>query len=337
MFYVKLELFPSDMSSILNKEILMTSLITTLNESKVLTDIDNFTISMCYEAYTEESFKHGLIQLIPQFKAVYQPTLQYSECIQIFHSLVKIVDEMLNGQDIVLIQDFDHSQFIRLADTLSTLKLNASLQFIRFKAQEKRNQRSLQLYLQQLTQHYAKLLFVRVDLAIQMKDQHQVDIQQFNQYIQRFLSRVQNQDTCFKDLEGYAWAIEQGEDKGYHCHVLLIYNGHQRQNDFWIGLQVRDCWSALTDQKGYAFVSNAPEYKKKFEDQGTLGIGMIHRNQPEQVQNAIQAAMYLVNPEKDRQYLRVSVSGMRSFGRGLFANTKRRGLTESSIDQNVVG
>jgi hypothetical protein len=314
------------MSLIINKEILMTNSSTVLNESKVLTDIDNFIISM-YKAYSEESFKQELIKLIPQFKTIYQPARQYSECIKIFHSLANVVDEILNGQDISLVRSFDDRHLWRLVDTLSDLKSNASLQFIKFKAQERRNQKSLLFYLQQLIQHYAKLLFVRVDLAIQMKYQHEVDIQQFNQHLQHFLNRVQNQDTCFNELQGYAWALEQGEQKGYHCHVLLIYNGHKHQNDFGIGLQVRDCWSTLTDQKGYTFISNTSEYKKKFEDQGTLGIGMIHRNQPEQVQNAIQAAMYLVNPEKDKQYLRVAMQGMRSFGRGLFANTKRRGLT----------
>jgi hypothetical protein len=40
-----------------------------------------------------------------------------------------------------------------------------------------------------------------------------------------FIGYIQDGDKCFSDLEGYAWALEQGEEKGYHCHLLLIYNG----------------------------------------------------------------------------------------------------------------
>ncbi|NAR74701.1 hypothetical protein [Acinetobacter haemolyticus] len=49
------------------------------NESKVLMDIENFIISMTYENYTEQGFKDGLMQLIPQFKAIYQPHLKYAQ------------------------------------------------------------------------------------------------------------------------------------------------------------------------------------------------------------------------------------------------------------------
>ena len=34
-------------------------------------------------------------------------------------------------------------------------------------------------------------------------------------------NRISNQDGCFSDLQGYAWAVEQGEQRGYHSHLLL--------------------------------------------------------------------------------------------------------------------
>ena len=170
---------------------------------------------------------------------------------------------------------------------------------------------------------------------IALDHQHEVGIEQFNHYLRIFINRVQNQDTCFKDLQGYAWAIEQGEKKGYHCHVLLIYDGHKHQSDFGIALQVGQCWKQITENKGYFFTSNSTEYKNKFDQKGMLGIGMIYRKNPQQVQNAINAAMYLVNPEKDNQYLRVKTLRMRSFGKGQYEIDKRRGCTINVLKESA--
>lgn len=303
----------------------MNTSIPTLNESKVLMDIDNFITSMSYKRYTEQGFKDGLIQLTTQFKAIYQSHLRYAQSIETFHSLTKAIDKMLNGEDISAVKHLNPMQMSRLLELLHYGKLNFALEMIGLKAQEQRNQRSLREYLQQLTQHYSKLLFIRIDLSVELKHQHTVDIEQFNAYLRTFINRVQNQDTCFKGLQGYAWALEQGATKGYHCHVLLIYDGHKHQKDFGMAIQVGQCWSEITVNKGYYFISNSPEYKEQFQKKGKLGIGMIHRNKPEQIQNAINAAMYLVNPEKDNQHLRARTPRMRSFGKGQYELNKRRG------------
>ena len=91
-----------------------------------------------------------------------------------------------------------------------------------------------------------------------------------------------------------------------------------------MAIQVGQCWTEITESKGYVFTSNSTEYKERFNQKGILGIGMIHRNNPEQVKNAINAAMYLVNPEKENQHLRVKVQGMRSFGKSQYVIEKRR-------------
>lgn len=304
----------------------MNTSIPTLNESKILVDIENFIISMSYENYTEQAFKDGLMQLIPQFKAINQTHLQYSQSIKTFDCLSKEVEKMLNAQDISAVRYFNPVQMACLLELLYYGKLNFALEIIGLKAQEQRNQRSLREYLQKLTQHYAKLLFIRIDLSIELKHHHAVDIEQFNAYLRTFINRVQNQDTCFRGLQGYAWALEQGATKGYHCHVLLIYDGHKHQKDFGMAIQVGQCWSEITANKGYYFISNSTDYKQKFENKGKLGIGMIHRAQPQQVKNAIEAAMYLVNPEKDNQHLRARIKDMRSFGKGQYKINKRRNV-----------
>jgi hypothetical protein len=61
---------------------------------------------------------------------------------------------------------------------------------------------------------------------------------------------------------------------------------------------VGEAWLEITGRSGMYFNCHDTDYIRKFEREGTLGIGMIHRDDPQQVMNAINAAMYLVNPEK---------------------------------------
>jgi hypothetical protein len=65
---------------------------------------------------------------------------------------------------------------------------------------------------------------------------------------------------------------------------------------------------------------------KKF-DNDLLGVGVIHRNQPKQVENAIRAGLYLVNPNKVDQRLRAKTSpNMRTFGISQYDVDRRRNI-----------
>lgn len=302
-----------------------------LNESQVLITIDEFIQSICIKEFNPQQFKSELKVLSSLFKTIYQAHLKYSTSIDVFQRMVRAVDEYLCLPSISSIDDLKEFQLRYLTTIALGAYHDIQDELISFKLQENKNKNGLEQYIKKLTQHYSKLLFIRVDLSIALKHQHGIGIEQFNQYLRTFINRVQNHDTCFKDLQGYAWAIEQGESKGYHCHVLLIYDGHKHQKDFGMAIQVGQCWSEITANKGYYFTSNDPEYKAQFAQKGTLGVGMIHRSNPKQVENAINAAMYLVNPEKENQYLRTKVARMRSFGKGQYEIDKRRGCVVSTL------
>ncbi len=172
------------------------------------------------------------------------------------------------------------------------------------------------------------MLFVRVDLHYLSSQEASIDISTMMYHMQYLLSYISNKDSCFKDLQGYAWAIEQGEDRGYHCHLLLIYNGSVNQHDYYYGDEVGKKWQFVTNGMGSYFNCNTTDYKKKFRDEGTLGIGMIHRSNEVEVQNALRVASYLVNPEKSNQTLLVKpINGWRTFGKGQFNVSWRRGIS----------
>ena len=53
---------------------------------------------------------------------------------------------------------------------------------------------------------------------------------------------------------------------------------------------------------------------------------MIHRRNPKEVQNAISASLYLTQPDKKNQHLRVKLPKMKTFTHGIYETNKRRGL-----------
>lgn len=316
-----------------------------VNESEILIGIEQFIQRVLYTPrMSEQEFTHRLMELIPLFEMIENPELEYCVTVQIFRLIADELRELQNGQLTSYLQLYDpyisvdkiHSSHISCYKSHITENQSKIWQELRaFRLQEQRNRKSLFEYLTKLTQHYSKLLFVRVDLGILYEYQSTVGIEKFNFYLRKLLKRVHDQDTCFNNLQGYAWAIEQGEKKGYHCHLLLIYDGHKHQNDFGLASMVGECWKEITDDQGYFFTSNTPEYKKRLEQKGVLGLGMIHRDNPQQIQNAINAAMYLVNPEKDGQYLRAWVKSMRTFGRGQYDLGWRRNCIIPEMDSEM--
>lgn len=202
-----------------------------------------------------------------------------------------------------------------------------------FAFQEQRNSQSLLEYMNCFLNKYSRLLIVRVDIKIKAEFAHLVDIETFQGFMNELMETIQrdrekekkrkanknmNSDKgCFEDLRGYAWAIEQGVDNGsLHCHLLLIYNGDKRQKDWYLGDAVGKKWLEITDGLGYSTNGNTTERKQNYERQGTLGIGMIYRDNSQQVKNAIYAALYLTRPDKYEQRLKAWTPSMRSFGRG---------------------
>lgn len=300
------------------------------NESYVMTQIDLFIRKIPYQGILPKEFKKTLSQLIKPFKFHYKPELYYCLSIQLFAHMVTLVDKKLevdrNGINynnfMCLDCIFVDCLIMSIKEQRSALKADIE----NLKSQEVLNRESLKQYVNQLTQHYAKLLFVRVDLYLNEEGAIDVSMVEYAQYMKTLRNRISNKDGCFSDLQGYAWAVEQGKQRGYHCHLLLIYDGHKHQNDCYLGLEVGKCWQKLLNGKGTFFTSNHPDYKAKFRDAGSLGVGMIHRNNASEVANAINVGVYLVKPEKDDQFLRVKSPKMRTFGTGQFSVLWRRGI-----------
>ncbi|ATI37544.1 MULTISPECIES: YagK/YfjJ domain-containing protein [Acinetobacter calcoaceticus/baumannii complex] len=303
------------------------------NESSILISIEDFMISTCHEQFIDDhdEFKRELLEAVVLFKQIYRFDLSYSKIIQVFTRVIILVDYIMEKLDFQIYEDilrFELNHIFHIQGMIQYEMKSSFLDIHKFKYQERKNQIELERYLNKILNHYARLVFVRVDVGIFQEHQANWDVEDFHRALEILRNRMSNKDSCFRHLQGCVWAFEQGAKKGYHCHLLLIYDGNMRDGDEWLGEEVGKYWQQyITNNQGCYFNCNRKENKEKFEVNGLLGIGMIHRNQQKQVENAIRAGLYLVNPKKVEQRLRAKTSPkMRSFGISQFDLDWRRGI-----------
>ncbi|MEK5771302.1 inovirus-type Gp2 protein [Acinetobacter variabilis] len=303
------------------------------HEAEVLAAVDHFIQEVCLGSYDlyHQNLMIDLQKLVQSFKPIYNVNFYYCYTVQIFIDVVNIVDRTLR-----LMRQADYDCIVCIDDMIvwhiltyiQSLSGCVKQQLIDFQQRELENQHSLLEYASALIHHYARTLVVRVDLSIKKEYQALYNIQVFNEALEILLRRIADQDTCFSSLYGYAWALEHGVSKGYHCHLLLMYDGNVHRDGYELGEWVGECWEQITHGYGYICNCNRSNYMAKFEAKGTLGIGMIHRTDDQQVHNFLNYVVpYLVNAEKEQQHPRVKdLAYMRSFGRGVVDSKNRRGL-----------
>lgn len=141
---------------------------------------------------------------------------------------------------------------------------------------------SLYSYVDSLFNRHAKLLLVRVDLHyrkglfVGREDLFSEDLARVKADWDDLYMELKND--FISNLVGHVAKIEYGVLKGFHVHVLLVFDGSKRRSDVWIADMIGRYWSdKVTHGAGYHFNCNS-----KKADYRYLGIGAIHRSQNEQ-------------------------------------------------------
>ena len=279
-----------------------------MNEPQTLLAIENLMKAVIQKTYHWRNFKSDHVELRDEARTAHHSYREYIPLIQAYFDLlpekIRLRDEEIFNNRAVF-QEFQ-----------SEIK-EAQKKFIQgFKRNNRRNQRNLEEYFAALVERHRKLLLVRVDLHY--SSENNPSMQQFSEDVEKLISRIQNKDTIFKDQVGYAYRLEQGgESRGYHCHLLIIYNGSLHCNDGYLGMKIGALWQEKIASKDDEFYNcNQSKYKRGYKEKGTLGIGMIHRADQREVENAHAVISYLARPEKDDQYLRGKLPDMREFSKG---------------------
>lgn len=270
-----------------------------MNEAQTLLAIETLMSSVCRRNYHRKDFASDYDQWLDDARTVYDKELIYSPLIQAYFDLMP---ERVNREDRNIFEDdrafksFQHNLRSRNQYFIENLS-NRSDDY----------RDSLDDYFASLVDRHRKLLLVRVDLSYWFN--LSPCIQQFDKDIKKLTNRIQNRDTIFKNQVGYAYRLEQGgKSKGYHCHLLVIYNGSERYRDGYLAQCIGELWQEkITQGNGLFYNCNQKNHKRYYENEGVLGLGLIERRNSTAVNNASNAIHYLTRHKPD-QYLRVRLN-----------------------------
>ncbi len=133
----------------------------------------------------------------------------------------------------------------------------------------KKQQTSMQNYIDELSKNHSKLNTVRIDLAYEKPYSDNITLEEANNDLNRMLNNMRSKPSIFKDMVGHICKREYTEDKGVHFHTLFIYDGQKVQKDAFKGDQIGEYWKQqITRGKGTYHNCNRNTYVRN-------GIGML--------------------------------------------------------------
>lgn len=268
-----------------------------MNEPQTLLAIENLMKEVIKKTYRWQKLESDLNRFREDAKLIYDSNRTYSPLIQAYFDLLP---ELIKKEDeTIFLSPMVFKQFqIGLRKEQNSFLSSA-------KNKRKNNWNTLEKYFKNLLSRHRKLLLVRVDLYYSLETHPGVT--KFSEHIRILLKRLHDKDTIFEGQIGYAYRLEQGgKSKGYHCHLLVIYNGTPKCKDGYYGQEIGQLWKEkITKGCGEFFNCNQSKHKQRYKQEGRLGIGMIKRSNPKFVSNAFEVIRYLAMIEKVDQYPRV--------------------------------
>lgn len=197
----------------------------------------------------------------------------------------------------------------------------------------KRNLRGLIALVNRMFEHRSDILVVRVDLGYRSEFKGSVPLELAQLHRERLLADRRYYPDVFYGLMGYAWCLEPGEmSEGFHYHLIALYEGRLQKNAVGLGMGIKCLWEGdITGGIGHCSVINLDAHK--FRKNGTLGIGMIHRDDFHARRNLVERVLPYITKkcEFDKVYSGLTETGdFRTFGKSQFLppidpNTPRRG------------
>lgn len=288
-----------------------------VNHSQLISNVDRLVREVLYGTINLQQIKNQLNEFYYSFMISLDSDSKYSKPIQTF---IESTNAIIAG-DYPCNVFWDDEKTMQFIKVLSSYEIAIKKDYSAWRYQSNKNSERLENNIRTLISNYSRLLFVRVDLKYIQENSRHITIRDFDFHMKKLRDFIHNGDTCFTHLLGYAWSLEQGEDNGgFHCHMLLIFDGSKHYKDSYLADQVGQKWREITEGVGYCFIVNTKEYKETLARYGKLGIGMIHRNNLQEVENAVEAALYLTRPDKrdgSYQRLKVALPNMNTFGQSM--------------------
>lgn len=156
-----------------------------------------------------------------------------------------------------------------------------------------RNFRSMKNYVDALFESYSKLLVLRIDFGYHRVQGVPIRVERILNDFTRLLNNRRS-NGLFEHIVGYIRRLEYGDDKSWHLHVMLFFNGQETQSDQGLARRICEYWRAgITDNDGTAFNCNASKSKYKY-----CGIGKIDHANTERRTHLLYALTYLTKKDE---------------------------------------
>lgn len=258
---------------------------------------------------------------IDQFLSIYADYYVFSEHLEVFWRACKEVGLGYSTTGLACL-DVGGNPYLSFAQSMNALvdKVRQLAHEPGFKRKEhdrryQANQKraTLEHYVRAVLSQYSRTVVVRVDLHYRNEFAHLVRIDDLASDLKRLI-KAKERNEIFKHEIGYAWSIEQGEDRGFHIHSAFFFNSTHVRSDWHKAQTIGELWVQITSGRGYTHNCNAN--KKKYV---RVGVGTIKRDDEQACDNVVSTLLYLT---KDNQYLRIKPPRMRCFGTGTHPKAK---------------
>lgn len=130
-------------------------------------------------------------------------------------------------------------------------------------------------YVNALFDQCARLVVLRIDLAYQKALAYSTSLELALADLERLFANMRN-NRLFEFLEGYIVKTEYGIEKGIHFHLVLFFNGAERdgRKHIFQTWQIGKYWKeVITGGRGVYW--NCNQQEKNYQEKGILGIGEI--------------------------------------------------------------
>lgn len=297
-----------------------------INQAQLFLDIENFLKRLKHRRTEWSGFYEELTDLLLDFNDVYDPDYDYTGYVKFFIVLYFDLISIDSGFE-SLSDELDDIGFEEIRRWFFEYYQSFEDDYEDIINQKKENRRELENYCRNVIDRCSRILVVRVDIGYLQEYQRRIKVDDLYFDLDKLVNKIQNKDGIFKHVIGYAWGLEQGgKSKGYHCHLAVIYDtAHRYPSARYWGDEIIKLWKEITSDYGQGYNCYNRERVTELRNQGRLGIGVIHRKHPDQVQNFIESISYLTDPDKRTdQYLRVKPMGRRTFGKGQIRQKRSR-------------
>ena len=288
-----------------------------INQSKLTSDVDKLVKNVLFNNLSSKRFRDQMNKLYRPLMTMYysHSSLNYSQTI---NALMNSAIMFIGAENPCnVIWEYDMTQ--NLITELLKYKDKIRRESYDWRYQEERNKESLDLYFKNLIEDKSRVLVIFIELKYLKDQRHHVTIHDFYNHMKKLRKLISKRNSCFKNLTGYAWALEQGyKNGGFHCHLVLTYDNSKRYSDWYIAKTIGEKWQEVTEGVGTYHSSHDSDTKRNYRKDGKLGIGRIHRDKPQEVENAFTVARYLTKSDKYDQKLKVWLPKMQTFGHGEF-------------------